>query len=235
MSERRERRQRHWAFDVLVRVVISFAVIAVVTHTLVRPFVVPSESMEPTIMTGDRVISQVVGVDEDDLDRGEVVVFGHGLTWEADRIEEPDAAKNLVRYGGDVLGVGPSHTAHTVKRVIGLPGERVECCDSQGRILVNGEPLDEAYVENDLPFEESDQECAGDTARSPRCFPSVTVPEDSYLVLGDNRANSSDSISTCRGRTDATECSPRFVRSDQVVGVLGWRWWPLPPGGALRD
>lgn len=82
MSEGQERPQRHWVVDVLVRVVISFAVIAVVTHTLIRPFVVPSESMEPTVMTGDRVFAQVVGVDEEDLDRGEVVVFGHGSTWE---------------------------------------------------------------------------------------------------------------------------------------------------------
>lgn len=235
MSERRERTQRHWAVDVLVRVVISFALIAVVTHTLVRPFVVPSESMEPTIMTGDRVIAQVVGVDGEDLERGEVVVFGHGTTWAAGRIEEPNAAKNAVRYLGDALGVGPSHRAHTVKRVIGLPGETVSCCDSQGRLLVDDTPLDEPYVENALPFETGEQECTGDGTPAPRCFPEVTVPEDSYLVLGDNRANSADSVSACRGRTADAECTPRLVRADQVVGVMGWRWWPLPPGSALRD
>lgn len=226
---RRQRQQRPLVVDVLVRVVIAFAVLAVVTHVLVRPFVVPSASMEPTIMTGDRVLARVVAVDEDDLDRGEVIAFGHGDTWEQDRIEEPDAAKNIARYGGDLLGVGPSHTSHTVKRVVGLPGDTVGCCDPRGRLLVNGEPLDEPYVEDDLPFEK----CTG--SRSPRCFPEVTVPEGSYLVLGDNRANSADSISPCRGQVEESRCTPRFVRADQVVGVLGWRVWPLPPGSALRD
>lgn len=231
MSPRRDRPQRPLVVDVLLRVAIAFAVIAVVTHVLARPFVVPSASMEPTIMTGDRVIARVAAVDEDDLDRGEVIAFSHGETWEEDRIEEPHPVKDVVRYGGDALGIGPSHTAHTVKRVVGLPGDTVGCCDSRGRLLVNGEPLDEPYVEDDLPFER----CTGRGSRSPRCLPEVTVPEDSYLVLGDNRANSADSLSPCRGQTDEGRCTPRFVRADQVVGVLGWRVWPLPPGGALRD
>ena len=233
MGEGRRRQQRPLVLDILVRVVIAFAVLAVVTHVLVRPFVVPSESMEPTIMTGDRVVARVLAVDEDDLDRGEVIAFSHGNRWEDDRIEEPNAAKDLVRYGGDLLGVGPSHTAHTVKRVVGRPGDTVSCCDSRGHLLVNGEPLDEPYVEHDLPFDT----CTGGGPPSARCFPEVTVPEGSYLVLGDNRANSADSVSPCRGRGEGDEddCTPRFVRAEQVVGVLGWRVWPLPPGSALRD
>lgn len=235
MTERRERTQRPLVVEVLARVAIVLVVIGIVTHTLVRPFVVPSGSMEPTIDTGDRVLAQVVGVDEENLERGEVVAFGHGTTWEADRIEESNPVKNVLRYGGDLLGVGPSHTAHTVKRVVGLPGEKVECCDAQGRILVDGEPLDEPYVRHELPFDEGTTDCSEDPAGSQRCFPEITVPEDAYLVLGDNRANSADSISPCRGQSADSACAPRFVRAEQVVGVLGWRLWPLPPGSALRD
>lgn len=235
MTERPEKTQRPLVVEVLARVAIVLVVIAVVTHTLVRPFVVPSGSMEPTIDTGDRVLAQVVGVDEENLERGDVVAFGHGTTWEADRIEEPNPVKNVLRYGGDLLGVGPSHTAHTVKRVVGLPGDKVRCCDEQGRILVDGEPLDEPYVRHDLPFDTGTTDCSKDPAGSQRCFPEVTVPGDSYVVLGDNRANSADSISPCRGQAADAGCAPRFVRADQVVGVLGWRLWPLPPGSALRD
>ncbi|MCW4602371.1 signal peptidase I [Janibacter hoylei] len=137
---------------------------------------------------------------------------------------------DAARHVGDLLGTGPSHHAHTVKRVIGLPGQAVECCDEQGRVLVDGEPIDEPWVRHDLPMP-ADGDCS--TESTARCFDPITVPEGSYLVLGDNRANSSDSVAGCRGPAGAT-CEPRFVRFDQVVGTLGWRWWPLPPGGAER-
>lgn len=213
---------------ILVRVVIAFAVMGLISHTLVRPFVIPSGSMEPTLRVGDRVAAQVLGVDEQDLGRGDVVVFAHGATWEDDRIRDPNALTDVLRYVGDLVGAGPGHHGHTVKRVIGLPGETVACCDAQGRVLVDGEPLDEPYVTMDLPF---DTGC--DRSPTQRCFPQVTVPPDSYLVLGDHRADSSDSVVSCRGRSDGG-CEARFVRSDQVVGVLGWRWWPMPPGDAQR-
>lgn len=235
MSPRRERRELPLALGIIIRLVIGFAILAVITHTLARPFVIPSGSMEPTIMTGDRVVAQVVGVNGDDLERGDVIAFAHGETWAAESLEEPDALKDVVRTVGDVLGIGPSHHAHTVKRVIGLPGETVSCCDEQGRVLVDGEPLDEPYVEHAIPFAPGERDCTGDGPVSARCLPEITVPEGSYLVMGDNRANSADSVSACRGRTGEQECTARFVRGDQVVAIPRVRAWPLPPGAALRD
>ena len=232
---RRERRELPLALGVLVRVLIGCAVLAVITHTLARPFVVPSGSMEPTIMTGDRVVATVLGVDGQDLERGEVIAFGHGETWADDRLEEPDPLRNAVRTVGDVLGIGPSHTAHTVKRVIGLPGETISCCDAEGRLLVDGEPLAEPWVRQDLPFVAGEQDCTGEGPVSQRCLPEVTVPEGAYLVMGDNRRSSSDSVAACRGRVEDQACTARFVRADQVVATPWIRVWPLPPGSALRD
>lgn len=227
-------RQRPLWVEVLARVLIGFGVLALLTRFVAQPYVIPSSSMEPTLQPGDRGVARVLGVDAEKLERGTVIAFSHGSTWEHERLAEPNPVKNLVRHAGDLVGVGPSHHAYTVKRVVGLPGETVSCCDDSGRVLVDGDPLDEPYVTMDLPFSR-ETGCAPSAtgSTSTRCFSEVTVPGDSYLVLGDNRANSSDSVVLCRGLTDRA-CDARFVRVDQVVGVVGWRYWPLPPGSALR-
>lgn len=222
-------RRRPLLVDVLVRVLIGFVAVALVSHFVVRSYSIPSGSMEPTLLPGDRGFARIIGVDTDDLPRGAVIAFSHGSTWEESRLEEPHPIKDLVRYGGDLLGAGPSHYSYTVKRIIGLPGETVSCCDAQGRLLVDGEPLDEPYVTMDLDFTRADP------CTSRRCFPDIEVPEDSYLVLGDHRAASSDSVTACRGLAPGQECNARFVRTEQVLGRLGWRWWPWPPGNALRE
>ena len=118
MSEGQERPQRHWVVDVLVRVVISFAVIAVVTHTLIRPFVVPSESMEPTVMTGDRVFGNRLAYLFGDPQRFDIVIFRY-----------PDDESQLF-----------------IKRIIGLPGETVEIID--GKVYIDGSetPLDDSFT-----------------------------------------------------------------------------------------
>lgn len=225
-----DRPQRPLWWDLGLRIVLSFTLIAVITHVAVRPFAIPSESMEPTLLTGDRVVAKV-WPGAGDLERGDVAVFGHGATWADERLEDDgDLVKTVVRTGGDILGFGPSHRAHTVKRVVGMPGERVACCDDEGRVTVDGTALEEPYLEpaRDLPFDP--QAGCDSRASSPRCFPEITVPEGSFLVLGDNRARSADSVTACRTTgADAASCA-RFVRGDLVVGTLGWRVWPMPPG-----
>ena len=130
-----------------------------------------------------------------------------------------------VRAFGDLTGIGPSNTAYTVKRVIGLPGQTVACCSADGRVTVDGTPLDEPYVYEDLPFTAGTLDCSS-SPRSTRCFPEITVPEDNLLVLGDHRSESADSVIGCRGATEGPECA-RFVPLDRVVGPVVLRFWPL--------
>src|SRR5688500_1633956 len=168
--------------------------------------------MEQTLNVGGRI---VVNRLDDDVVRGDVVVFGHGDSWQDKEL--PPAANPVVRAlraVGDVTGIGPSSTAYTVKRVIGLPGDRVACCTATGAVTVDDQPLEESYVYEDLPFTPDMLDCSS-TPRSTRCFPEITVPDGNLLVLGDHRSQSADSVIGCRGATDGPECA-RLVPMERV-------------------
>lgn len=116
---------------------------AVVVSSLLRAFVgqmfvIPSESMESTLLKGDRVVVQKVT----DFHRGDVVVFEDPGGWLPADESSSDVGSfdRVLEFVGIPTGSTPGHL---IKRVIGLPGDRVECCDPQGRMSVNGTPLDE--------------------------------------------------------------------------------------------
>ena len=214
---------------VLAEVLLALVAVALVQAFVVKPFGVPSQSMENTLHIGDRIL--VTRLD-DDVARGDVVVFGHGNTWQAKRLPPAD---NLVlraaRLVGDLTGIGPSSTSYTVKRVIGIPGHKVACCSPDGRVTVDDQPLDEPYVFEDLPFTAGALDCSS-SPRSTRCFPEITVPRDNLLVMGDHRSQSADSVIGCRGATDGPECA-RFVPEERVVGPVVLRFWPLGDAGGI--
>ena len=97
--------------------------------------------------------------------------------------------------------------------------------------VVDGQPLDEPYVYEDLPFTPGTLDCSS-SPRSPRCFPEITVPRENLIVLGDHRSESADSVIGCRGATDGPECA-RFVPKDRVVGPVVLRFWPLTDVGGI--
>lgn len=211
-------------------ILLAILAVALVQGFVVKPFGVPSQSMEETLRIGDRII---VNRTNSNVERGDVVVFSHGETWQDARLPESDnAVAKVARKVGDLTGIGPSNTAYTVKRVIGLPGDRVKCCDEQGRVLVNAEPLVESYIFQDHTFQSPDLTCDS-TPRSSRCFPEIRVPTDRLLVLGDHRSQSADSVVNCRGGTDADGCA-RFVPINRVVGPVVFRIWPMDTFGRVN-
>ena len=224
-SERRRRR-----LPAGLEILLAIIVVALVQSFVVKPFGVPSQSMEQTLRIGDRI---VVNRTDSTVERGDVVVFSHGETWQDSRLRPTgNVVKDSVRKVGDITGIGPSSTAYTVKRVIGMPGDRVKCCDSQGHVVVNGDALDEDYVFEDHEFRPSDLTCES-SPRSSRCFPEIRVPSDRLLVLGDHRSQSADSVGNCRGGTDAEGCA-RFVPMNRVVGPVVFRIWPLSTFGFVN-
>lgn len=211
-----------------VEILLALAAVALVQAFVVKPFGVPSQSMENTLQIGDRI---VVNRLDSTITRGDIVVFGHGDTWEQTRRSPaPTLIQSIARGLGDVTGMGPSNTNYTVKRVIGLPGDRVSCCDVEGRVLVNGTPLTEPYVFEDLPFTPGETDC-GEETRSARCFGEIVVPGNSYLVMGDHRSQSADSVIACRGGV-VSGCA-RFVDRERIIGPVIFRLWPLSTVGTI--
>ena len=198
--------------------------LALLQAFVVKPFQVPSESMSPTLEAGDRILADRITLIGSDPRQGDIVVFSRPEAWETDAAA-PSPLRRAVGWVGDLVGFGPSNLDALVKRVIGEPGTTVQCCTADGRVEVDGTALDEDYVRNDLAFAPGQLDCDSVPASS-RCFGPVTVPDGSYLVMGDNRASSSDSVVKCRGAMSIDGCA-RFVPRDQVIGTVFAIVWPL--------
>ena len=115
---------------------------------LVQAFWIPSQSMEQTLLIDDRVLVNKVVYQFRDVHRGEVVVFngeGTGFESNANVVEEPgNVVSRFVRGAQHLLGLGAPSDKDFIKRVVGVGGDVVACCDAQGRVTVNGYPLDRA-------------------------------------------------------------------------------------------
>lgn len=214
--------------SVLVNVLVALVIVALVQAFLVRVHSVSSGSMLQTLSVHDRVLSSTLPYLASEPQVGDIIIFGHGDTWETDRrTPASNPALAALRTFGDLTGIGVSNTIYTVKRVLGTPGDTVACCDDQGRVTVNGESLDEPYVFEDFAFEPGSLDCTSDM-RSGRCFGPLLVPEGRLLVLGDHRTRSADSVAACRSPgADARTCA-QYVRRERVTGKVIAK--AVPPG-----
>jgi len=173
------KRARSFWRDLVIIVIAALVLTIVLKAFVVQVFAIPSGSMENTLQPGDRVLVNKLVYRFRDIARGDVVVFSGQGSWGPDA--PPPPGNPLVRFWDGVtnlIGISAPGTDY-IKRVIGVPGDHVACCDA-GRVTVNGVPLSEqSYVHpGDVP--------------SQVVF-SVTVPPGRLWVLGDNRANSDDS------------------------------------------
>jgi signal peptidase I len=228
-SPRRTRWQRARG-SLLLRLLAVLLVLVLVQMFLGRLYSVPSGSMERTLAVGDRVVVDRLGHALGEPGRQDVIVFAGAEGWGAQSRDSLPAPERAVRWLSEVTGIGPGFGDSTVKRVIGLPGETVSCCDDAGAVTVDGAPLDEPYIHEDLPFVPGAMDCSTVPA-SPRCFGEARLGEGEYLVLGDHRGNSQDSVSACRG--DAGPCDARTVEEDAVVGQARAIVWPVPRWGMV--
>ena len=215
-SEARERRRKTRGIKLFIRDIILIFLAAIIISVgiktfLIRSFYIPSSSMENTLQVQDRIIVNQLIPDLFDVERGDVVVFKDPGGWLNPMPQEQRAPfVEAVEWMLSAIGLSaPDSNDHLIKRVIGLPGDEVACCNAFGQLSVNGVPIEEPYLK--LPDKV--------TKVSKDDF-AVTVPEDSLWVMGDNRYNSCDSRCNTSGPTNG------FVPLDHVVGRAFMVSWP---------
>ncbi|PWC03945.1 signal peptidase I [Agromyces badenianii] len=198
--------------DLLVIFVVAVLVSFLIKTFLIRSFFIPSQSMEETLFVDDRIIVNQLVPEVTPLERGDVIVFRDPGGWLPARVENPQPPLvAAVDWFLSFVGLAaPDSNDHLVKRLIGMPGDHVVCCNALGQMSVNDVPLDEPYVA--LP--------PGETKVSRDDF-DVTVPDDSLWVMGDNRNNSKDS------RYNGETPLGGFVPIENVVGRAFVVSWPI--------
>lgn len=201
-QRRRSRAQSFWQIlrDIAVIVVVALLVSFLMRTFVVRVFYIPSASMQPTLEVEDRILVEQLTGTIFEVSHGDVIVFRDPGGWLGP--QNPDVLdRDFFDHIGTFLGLGEDTTGYLVKRVVGLPGDVVACCNGFGQLTVNGIPIVEDYLK--LP--------PGTTKVSGLDF-TITVPENSLWVLGDNRYNSGDS------RYNQHKPGGGFVPTDNVVG-----------------
>lgn len=200
--------------DVVVIVAAALIISFLIKTFLIRSFYIPSESMESTLLVNDRIIVNQLVPDLVAVERGDVIVFRDPGSWLTPVPEQP---RSPLEEGVDTIlalvGLSASDSdEHLVKRVIGLPGDRIVCCNDLGQLSINGVPLDEPYVV--LPDGRVD--VSGTDFQQ-------DVPAGQLWVMGDNRYDSSDS------RINGP------VPIDDVVGRAFVVSWPIERWGWLDN
>ena len=222
LPPRPRRRRGFWMLlrDVAVIVVIAVVVSFVIKTFLVRSFYIPSGSMEQTLMIKDRILVDELSPRFGGYQRGDVIVFRDPGGWLPPAPAAPP--QSPLAQGADwllsLVGITASDSdEHLIKRIIGVGGDHVVCCNAIGQVTVNGTPIDETPYLN---------LSSGQTAPAPVPF-DVVVPQNSFWVMGDNRDHSRDS------RYNMDQPNRGFVPLDNVVGRAFLITWPFDRFGTI--
>lgn len=193
--------------ETVVIIGVALAAAVLIRLFLVQAFYVPSGSMENTLLPSDRIVASKITTHFSGVQRGQVVVFKDPGGWLPAPGPAPGGLSGAVHSLFTFIGLLPSDSgSDLVKRVIGVGGDHIVCCDIDGHIQLNGKSLIEPYIK---PGDTTDQ-----------VLFDVVVPKDNIFVMGDNRSNSRDSRYHLRVRDGG-------VPVKDVVGNVFVTVWPL--------
>jgi signal peptidase I len=205
--ENAKRRKRHFWRDLAVIVVAALALTILLKAFVVQVFSIPSGSMENTLLPGDRILVSKIVYNFRPIARGDIVVFGGAGSWDPPAQPPSNWFAGILGDATNLVGIAGPDTDY-IKRVVGVPGDHVACCNAQGQVTVNGVPLSEkSYV------------YPGDAPSQVRF--DITVPAGRLWVMGDNRGDSDDS----RFRTN--DPGGGTIPESAVVGRAFLIIWPL--------
>ncbi|SEG54621.1 signal peptidase I [Nonomuraea solani] len=207
-GEKKEKKGSFWK-ELPVLIVVALVLALIIKTFVVQAFYIPSESMENTLLKNDRVLVNKLVYHTRDIERGDVVVFSGVDSWDGEfQLEEPaNPIAAFFRWVGTAFGIVPGEKDY-IKRVIGVGGDHVKCCDSKNRITVNGTPIEEeSYLyPGNVPSDK---------------FFNITVPPGRLWVMGDHRSVSLDS------RSHTGDAGGGSIPEGQVIGRAFVIVWPF--------
>ena len=192
IDEQTEKRRGSFWRELPILLGVAILVAVLVRAFVLQTFYIPSPSMEHTLNVLDRVLVNKLVYDFRDPHRGEIIVFKAPTEWQSGA------------EGEDFI-----------KRIIGVPGDHVVCCDAQHRLMINGHSIDEPYIYHDA---DGTQDAAADKDFD------ITVPQDRLWVMGDHRSASGDSLEHWEETGDITKST---ITEDSIVGRAFTVFWPV--------